>query len=137
MSLLPINDILDLLGSPDNNPDNYRVRLRAYLQKYVHAAGDVAEYMEAALLLDNCILLHELLNHIGKLLGFVVEAGLGQPVIGTWVSGEFKLRIIDALVAKANILPKEADYYTILVGESQKPNSNPKQIGLSPLSFVK
>ncbi|MDD3492002.1 MAG: EVE domain-containing protein [Candidatus Thermoplasmatota archaeon] len=84
---ISLRQVLELVGTLDDTPgkDSARERFRVFLQEHVTEAGQVRDYVEECLRLKGTQFnraLQDLVNHVGRLLGFEVTFGRYQGVPG-------------------------------------------------------
>lgn len=85
--MIPLKQVLDLVGLLDDNEgkDTARDRFRAFLQGNLVKPGDVRDCVEECLRSPGSQYnraLQDIVNHIGRLLGFEVTFGRYQGVVG-------------------------------------------------------
>jgi hypothetical protein len=87
MPVIDLSTLVALVGTLDDSPgpQSAAVRLRAYLQDHVQSVSDVRAYTDAALSTKGDQYnkaLQDIINHIGRLLGFEVTFGRYRGVAG-------------------------------------------------------
>jgi len=134
--VIDLSELVDLVGTLDDSqdPNSAAVRFRRYLQQSVQNVSDVRSYTNAALSTKGDQYnkaLQDIINHIGRLLGFEVTFGRYRGVAGVngydglWQSPSGKTVVVET---------KTTDVYTVrtatllgyihdLVSEGQLPNS--------------
>ena len=87
MPVIDLSTLVALVGTLDDSPDHNSAaaRFRTYLQEHVQSVSDVRAYTDAALLTKGDQYnkgLQDIINHIGRLLGFEVTFGRYRGVAG-------------------------------------------------------
>jgi hypothetical protein len=135
MPVIDLSTLVDLVGTLDDSSDSKSaaIRFRTYLQEHVQSVSDVRAYTNAALSTkgdqyDKAF--QDIINHIGRLLGFEVTFGRYRGVAGVngfdglWQSPSGKTVVVetkttDSFTVKTATL---LDYIHDLVSEGQLPN---------------
>jgi hypothetical protein len=96
MQILTLAELLNLIG-PIKNDSSSMQRFNNYLTKYINGVGDIAEYVQYAT--NNCdtIVMQELNNHIGKLLGFNVKSVNSQTISSFWNSKQHQIVLLEEI----------------------------------------
>jgi hypothetical protein len=87
MPVIDLSTLVALVGTLDDSPDHNSAaaRFRTYLQEHVQSVSDVRAYTDAALRTKGDQYnkaLQDIINHIGRLLGFEVTFGRYRGVAG-------------------------------------------------------
>ena len=135
-SVIDLSKLVDLVGTLDDSPDpnSAAVRFRRYLQQSVQSVSDVRAYTNAALSTKGDQYnkaLQDIINHIGRLLGFEVTFGRYRGVVGVsgydglWQSPSGKTVVVETKTTDAYTVRTATllGYIHDLVSEGQLPNS--------------